>query len=495
MSDDKTMPKPRYFAYVLTVLFVCLFVVLYGGSSWLNDVLSRATFSPALPFETDFPLYPQWSLVYLSLPLAMLVAVHKLDWRTQWQWFVYLCGQLLAACVVFIVFPVHLSFAVVTDVGDFWRFWLDLAHSAGMKHNYLPSLHCAFVVSTVLILCHQISPLAQMLWCLYALMVSFSTFAIHAHHLTDIIAGWLWACLWFYPTQKLANRSQAIADRHRLWFHNHWRFIHRHHRYALIAVILYAQYMVAPQRARLLMSGYCFLQAYDDIMDGDRPLSGCLNTECADVFIHCWQHENFSVSQHDPNFAELATLGQLFQTDLRQLATYNEAHADVLILLKKMKKDAVRAQTHCVFKQTELHAQLHDTFRASLNLLFYAFHSRLRADDVPELVKILAWCSAMRDWDADLACGIVNIPAETWHQADLPEPNDSTINGYNISQNPIISAWLVQEKTAAEQEMAQLFCRLPEIRYQYGKAAYQIVKLFADSVAQFARKRYPKRFG
>ncbi|SSY70273.1 phosphatase PAP2 family protein [Alysiella crassa] len=488
--------QPRsHFAYVLAILFACLFFVLYGASSWLNDVLSRATFAPTLPFEAHFPIYPQWSLVYLSLPLAMLMAVNWLDWRAQWRWFVLLCGQLLTACVVFIAFPVHLSFAVATDVGDFWRFWLDLAHSAGMKHNYLPSLHCAFVVSTVLIFRHKINLLAQIIGWLYALMVSFSTFAIHAHHLIDIVAGWLWAFLWFYPMQKLADLSQHIADRHRLWFNNHLRFSRRHRRYALIAVILYAQYLVAPQRARLLMSGYCFLQAYDDIMDGDRPLSGSLNTECADVLIHCWQSENFTVRQHDNTVAELATLGQIFQNDLRQLATYREARADVLILLNKMKQDAVRAQTYCVFKQTELHAQLHDTFRASLNMLFYAFHSRLRADDVPELVKILAWCSAMRDWDADLACGIINIPAEKWHQADLPEPNDSTINGYIISQNPIIKAWLAQEKIAAEQEMAQLFCRLPEIRYQYGKAAYQIVKLFADSVAQFARKRYPKRFG
>lgn len=487
------MQQRPYFAYVLASILTLLFIIFYGGSSWLNSLFIRHTFSPALTFEHHFPLYPQWSLVYLSLPFVMLWATHQLDWQAQWRWFVLLCGELLLACVFFLALPIHLSFDAPPNNNPFWGFWLHLAHSAGMQHNYLPSLHCAFVLSTVLVLRHKVNKITQSgLW-LYALLVSFSTFAIHAHHLADIIAGWLLVFILWQPMHSIAHRTMNLATQQYWWLNNQIQFMRRHRRYAWISVILYTQYIFSPKRAQLLISGYCFLQAYDDIMDGDRILSSYPTTQCADILIDAWQRQDFSANDNEPLVAELLVLAQYFHANLRQLSAFNEAWEDVLILLEKMKYDSIRANEYRLLSQTELNEQMYGTFNASLNMLFYAFQSHLRANDVPELVKILTWCSTMRDWDADLSVGIINIPAQQWQATGLPKPC-YPLDGFAISKNPIIATWLANEKKLAEQQIAQLLFRLPEIQRQYGKAAYQIVKLFTHSVAQFAHKRYPQRF-
>jgi len=46
----------------------------------------------------------------------------------------------------------------------------------------------------------------------------------------------------------------------------------------------------------------------------------------------------------------------------------------------------------------------------------------------------------------------------------------------------------------AEQDLRDLFFRLPQIKRQ-DPAAAKIIRLFARSVWRFAEKRYPKRFG
>ena len=160
-------------------------------------------------------------------------------------------------------------------------------------------------------------------------------------------------------------------------------------------------------------------------------------------------------------------------------------------LLRLMQADAVRAPARLLYPQARLQQHMRQTFASSLNLLFCTQQCATRAEHVPELVRALAWCSAMRDWDADLACGIINIPAEVWHAARLA-PDER--NGRVVSQNPAVAAWLARQKQHAEQDLRDLFFRLPQIKRQ-DPAAAKIIRLFARSVWRFAEKRYPKRFG
>ena len=115
--------------------------------------------------------------------------------------------------------------------------------------------------------------------------------------------------------------------------------------------------------------------------------------------------------------SDLPQLACLFNRQLARLPAYVEAHAEVARLLRLMQADAVRAPARLLYPHAQLQQHMRQTFASSLNLLFCAQQCATRAEHVPELVRALAWCSAMRDWDADLACGIINIPAEVWHAA------------------------------------------------------------------------------
>ena len=265
-----------------------------------------------------------------------------------------------------------------------------------------------------------------------------------------------------------------------------------------------------------MIAGYCFLQAYDDIMDGDRTLKGSLKNaitpqqHAADI-MRQWQGyalrqpENgkyafqaasdgagaWDAGQPEKPLSDLPALAELFNQQLARLPSYTEAHAEVARLLQLMQADAVRAQTRQLYPQAQLQRHLQQTFISSLNLLFCAQQSTTRAEHIPHLAHALAWCSITRDWDDDLAHGIINIPAEVWRAAALVADER---DGRVISRNPVIAAWLAEQKQRAEQDLREVFFRLPQIKRQ-DPAAAQIIGLFARSVRGFARKRYPKRFG
>ncbi len=500
----------RTSAYALILLFTLLFVVLFGGSSQLAAYLNPA---PALVLTSHIPLIAPTALLYISLPLFLLYAACKLDTAAQWRFFLLLTSELIIASIAFQLYPVHVHFMQPENPQGAWQTLLRIAHGMGMSHNYLPSLHCAFATTAAAMLHRAVSPPRRLAMWLYAVAVNISTLTIHAHHLLDLIAGNALAWLLWLPMRQLACRTQAGFQAQVLWLDNQIQFTRRHPRYALISVILYSQYPLHPKRSKLMIAGYCFLQAYDDIMDGDRALIGSLKTSAAansitpqqhaDPIIQQWHSYAAACSaqpalrqpetayrQPETALSDLPALAHLFNQQLAQLPSYAEAHAEVAQLLRLMQADAHRAQHRQLYPQAQLQQHMNQTFISSLNLLFIAQQCATRAAHVPELVRALAWCSTTRDWDDDLACGIINIPAEVWHAAQLaPDAAD----GRAISQNSTIAAWLAQQKQHAEQDLRELLFRLPHIQQQ-DPAAAKIVRLFARSVQRFAQKRYVKRF-
>lgn len=522
----------RTSAYALILLFTLLFILLFGGSSCLAAYRNPA---PALVLNSTVPLIPATAWLYLSLPLFLVCAARRLNIAAQWRFFLLLTGELVVASIAFQLYPVHVHFMQPENPQGAGQTLLRLAHTIGMSHNYLPSLHCAFATTAAALLHRHVSRPARAVVWLYAAAINISTLTIHAHHWLDLVAGNLLVLLLWQPVRRLARATLPGYQAHLLWLYNQARFARRHPRYALVSLILYSQYPFHPKRSKLMIAGYCFLQAYDDIMDGDRPLNGSLKTsatktnaaDCrtaphaltppqhAAQIIRQWQSYAQSAPRQPENrhgvfqaaansaadmrqpeipakpLSDLPQLACLFNRQIARLPAYAEAHTEVARLLRLMQADAVRAPARLLYPQARLQRHMRQTFASSLNLLFCAQQCATRAEHVPELVRALAWCSAMRDWDADLACGIINIPAEVWHAARLA-PDER--NGRVASQNPAVAAWLARQKQHAEQDLRDLFFRLPQIKRQ-DPAAAKIIRLFARSVWRFAEKRYPKRFG
>ena len=524
----------RTSAYALILLFTLLFIMLFGGSSLLAAYRHP---TPALVLTSHVPLIPATALLYLSLPLFLVYAACQLNVAAQWRFLLLLTGELVIASIAFQLYPVHVHFMQPENPQGAWQTLLHIAHTIGMSHNYLPSLHCAFATTAAAMLHRAIAPPRRAAVWFYAAAINISTLTIHAHHLLDLIAGNVLVCLLWLPMRQLACRTQTGFQAHLLWLDNQIQFAHRHPRYALISLILYSQYPLHRRRSKLMIAGYCFLQAYDDIMDGDRALKGSLKTAgCNEVktdgatddavspaitppqyatqIIQQWQdyaptavaeaqrqpknersefrrsqngYSEFRRSQNE--LSDLPELARLFNQQLALLPNYAEAHAEVAQLLRLMQADAIRAATRQLYPQAQLQQHMNQTFISSLNLLFCARQCATRAEHIPELVRALAWCSTTRDWDDDLAVGIINIPAEIWHAAQLaPDARDGRV----MSQNPAIAAWLAQQKQHAEQDLRELFFRLPQIKRQ-DPAAARIIRLFARSVWRFAEGRYVRR--
>ena len=508
-TASATVAMNRTSAYTLILLFTLLFIMLFGGSSLLAAYRHP---TPALVLTSHVPLIPATALLYLSLPLFLVYATCQLNVAAQWRFLLLLTGELVIASIAFQLYPVHVHFTQPENPQGAWQTLLHIAHTIGMSHNYLPSLHCAFATTAAAMLHRAIAPPRRAVVWLYAAAINISTLTIHAHHWLDLVAGNALVCLLWLPIRQLARATLPRYQAQLLWLDNQIQFAHRHPRYALISLILYSQYPLHRQRSKLMIAGYCFLQAYDDLMDGDRVLKGSLKTSAtanmvtpqqhADQIIQQWQRyaaaglaERTQLRQPENEcsqneLSDLPQLAQLFNQQLALLPNYAEAHAEVAQLLRLMQADAIRAATRQLYPQAQLQQHMNQTFISSLNLLFCARQCATRAEHIPELVRALAWCSTTRDWDDDLAVGIINIPAEIWHAAQLaPDARDGRV----MSQNPAIAAWLAQQKQHAEQDLRELFFRLPQIKRQ-DPAAARIIRLFARSVWRFAEGRYVRRF-
>ena len=185
------------------------------------------------------------------------------------------------------------------------------------------------------------------------------------------------------------------------------RFSLRHPRYLLIFLILY-WYSVRDWRGtRAARYGYCFLQLFDDIMDGDRRVDTAADI-IAEQTIAAWTTGQFRSD------TTLARLGAAFSEALRSLPVLpgDDARHDVLVLLQAMRLDATRIATKNVLTRAEIKDQLRCTFHHSLNILLIGAGLRTRAAEVPDLMESLGWCSVVRDLAEDLARGLVNVPSD-----------------------------------------------------------------------------------
>ena len=312
-------------------------------------------------------------------------------------------------------------------------------------------------------------------------------------------------------------------------------FARRHRRYAFISLILAAYRLRHPARGGLLVSGYCFLQAFDDLMDGDRQTARTADEE-ARRLIREWRHGRFD--ENDPysrlaadfrgrlktseaSFCEAKTKAVSSCEAKTSEASFCEAKTDIeglgeakanakysgktetvlpaaaarfaltrtLGLLHTMHLDRLRAERAQLWTEAEIAAQHRRTFTRSLDLLLAALGSSVRGRDLPELVDALGWCSTMRDLPEDLRAGIVNIPSELWRQAGWP--SEKRHDPAALSADAAFRDWMQQERNRALQLLDQADRRTAALN---DETARRISNLFARSVRRFAEQRLPARY-
>ncbi len=518
------LPHPHRFFFALAALFALLFLTGYGGSNLIAAYIPWRI-SPALPFESAIPFLPAWSAVYLTVPLLLAASVRWADWRETWALFAVLTAELAAACPFFILLPVQTAYPPRLAEG-FWQPWFALADHLSMAHNHLPSLHAAFACTAALAAWRH-SAARFALIAPWAAAVIASTLLIHEHHLSDLVCGALLAAAVWHTVGPWARRPDILRRVSVEWqmLLEQTAFARRHRRYALISLILAAYRLRHPARGGLLVSGYCFLQAFDDLMDGDRQTARTADEEACRL-IREWRHGRFD--ENDPysrlaadfrgrlktsevSFCEAKTKAVSSceaKTDIEGLgeakanAKYSGKTETVLPaaaarfvltrtlgLLHTMHLDRLRAEQAQLWTEAEIAAQHRRTFTRSLDLLLAALGSSVHGRDLPELVDALGWCSTMRDLPEDLRAGIVNIPSELWRQAGWP--SEKRHDPAALSADAAFHAWMRQERNRALHLLDQADRRTAALN---DETARRISNLFARSVRRFAEQRLPARY-
>lgn len=175
----------------LGLLLDLLFVLVYGGSNWLNST-RQDHFALYASWELRIPMLPAMVYVYLSISLFFLLPLFSLK-RDR----MLLLAKRMAAAIVI----AGLLFNLIPTVSGFERdVALEQAHPLfkllyllDRPHNLFPSLHVA--LSTILLA--MVLPTASASWRLlltaWWLLLCFSVLFVHQHHLLDIAGGLLLA--------------------------------------------------------------------------------------------------------------------------------------------------------------------------------------------------------------------------------------------------------------------------------------------------------------
>lgn len=371
----------------LILAFSLLFLVIYGGCSWLALHMPYRI-SLATRWD-DFAFQPAWAWVYLSMNPVLLLVAWRLPLARLLPWAWVLSIQTLWAAPFFLLMPVEPLARPDSDLVAF-----QLADRLNLSLNYFPSLHVCYAFTTAWFLRGGQGWLRGWLGLAWALAIACSTLAIREHYLVDILGGLLLAGVgvrFWQPGDLLALRAELYA----LWNLEH--FVARHRRYGLIGLVLYASSLRAWRARRPLRLGFAYLQHVDDLLDGHR-VCGYEPLELV-----CLRGPNGQVDVH-----VLSTLWQVWRRDLE---AFPESLAWVESLRECMIRDRRRVQERALWSEEQLQEHFRETFRHSLNLLLCLAGHNLRAEAIPEMVDLLSWCSVFRDLDDDLAHGLINVPS------------------------------------------------------------------------------------
>lgn len=169
-------------------LLCVLWVVVYGGTSWLTGLHSyRIDFG--WNEESYVPFLPEMAVIYLSLfPmvwLSLFILPTPADIK---QFAVTLACLFVVSGIGFLVFPGRTYSLVESAIGPIQPVF-EFADWINLEHNYLPSLHVGMAVVCAYAYGRQLSRrVAGFIWA-WAAAVALSTLLTHQHYLADVVAG------------------------------------------------------------------------------------------------------------------------------------------------------------------------------------------------------------------------------------------------------------------------------------------------------------------
>jgi membrane-associated phospholipid phosphatase/phytoene/squalene synthetase len=457
---------------ILTLVFALTFGLLYSLASSLSAHVPWRI-SVALPVDERLPFWPAASAAYLTITPMLLLAPFVLrDLASLLPFFVAVMAETIIGALCFLLLPIDAPPIACCDT-QLSAALFNAADTINLDRNYLPSLHVAFAVTAAMAFAPRAPRWGKLLLVAWVVCIVVSTLVTRQHFLVDVIAGAALAWVCYRLGGDWARRAdvRTAFDIELLCLRNFARFVLRHRRYLLVVAGVLGAGIPHWRRRRLVRTGFAFLQALDDVLDGDRP-SEREPLEIVDELLLSFESGEFA--KHD-----LARLGAAFRSDLLDRGG-SEALAIATALMRCMRRDRQRVLAGELLARSELLELHRGTFRASLDLMLLAADSRLRASDVPDLPDAFGWCSTVRDLEEDLAHGLINVPRDVVAAASLEVPG----NNHALPSTNAVKRWLDEERIRALGLLASVDAKLSELRGQSGAA---LLAMFSRSIRRYTR--------
>jgi hypothetical protein len=469
--------------FIIAALFGALFSMVYIGADALGG-LAPIHWDIAFQQEKESPFIPVFSIAYLSIiPLLMLSPFIFRSSREILPLFCAMSLEVLLSGIFFLLIHIEKSFPP-READGISGFFFNIADTINLHYNDFPSLHIALSITACAAFAGKSNRLGKLFFSIWAIAILASVHLIHEHHLLEMVAGLALAIVVFAYIYRPLN-TKSGKDRLGIeWIclTECFQFAKRHRRYLFIALILYTRSLLAWNRMRVLRSGFCLLQVVDDLLDGDRMSDVEPETIAANLV---WQLENGEFSKD-----RLGYLAQATWADLGKHANDPKSgRRDLVVLIKHMMLDRKRARDGMLFSEEQLRNHHRATFQYSLNIVLNALGSKVRTDEMTELLDAFGWCSTMRDLREDLEHGLINIPEgiALRNGLDKLQPRKNYEEVLNLKD---IQTWMQSELKLAWQNLDVAQDRESQIE---DNTARKLLSIFIRSMRQFAI-RFEKKY-
>jgi hypothetical protein len=313
-------------------------------------------------------------------------------------------------------------------------------------------------------------PIGRLLLWTWFLAAAASTLLLHQHHLLDVATGAALGILTVAIVQRRTERRDFLDALHieTLCVRELMLFARRHRRYLLTGLAIWGYSLRRWRQTRLLRAGFCLAQHIDDVLDGDRRVHG-------DPVAYV---RGLLGGEPGP----LAPLSGFVVAELRRRDGREKLDALVEVLIE----DRRRMDARKTMPAAALATHHHKTFSLSLDLTLIAVGSDLRAEDAPDLIDALSWCSPIRDLDEDLAKGLINIPEEVL--ARVPGP----VGPRTLLAAEPIKAWLREEHRRGVESLAAGPSPSRRTRARSDDPGWAVLSSFHRALAAY-EKQYRRR--
>jgi protein-tyrosine phosphatase len=212
-SPSKSAENPPGWRWSLvhTIALSLLFLVVYGGTSWITSLRTDVgTWYYA--WERYIPFVPLMIIPYMSIDLFFAAAPFLCRSQSELK---LLSRRITLAILVagccFLIYPLKLAVARPVVAG-----WLGVVWSwfVGMDRpfNLLPSLHIALRTILAQHYARYTFGMLRPMTSVWFSLIGFSTLLTHQHHVVDVIGGFILGAACFYLVTEMPLRLPMVRN-------------------------------------------------------------------------------------------------------------------------------------------------------------------------------------------------------------------------------------------------------------------------------------------